>query len=111
MSHVDSIAQGRVWTGKRAIGIGLIDRTGTLQDALDCAARMAKLTNYRTREYPEQKTWLEQLTGQSYTAESKENAMIKEVGQEQYNLLQNIKQLKQIVGIPQTRLPFTISFN
>ena len=67
-AYIDSIAQGRVWIGKRAIGVGLVDRTGTLQDAVDCAARMAKLTNYRTREYPEQKSWLEELTDQSFTA-------------------------------------------
>jgi len=71
---------------------------------------MAKLTSYRTREYPEQKSWLEALTDQSYAAESKEKATIKEIGQEQYNLLQSVKQLKQIVGIPQTRLPFTVQF-
>ena len=86
------------------------DRTGTLQDALDCAARMANLTNYRTREYPEAKTWLEELTGQSYAAESKENATIKEIGQQQYDLLQSVNQLREIVGIPQTRLPFTVQF-
>ena len=109
-AYIDSIAQGRVWTGKRAITVGLVDRTGTLQDALDCAARMANLTNYRTREYPEAKTWLEELTGQSYAAESKENATIKEIGQQQYDLLQSVKQLREIVGIPQTRLPFTVQF-
>lgn len=110
IAYIDSIAQGRVWTGKRAITVGLVDRTGSLQDALDCAARMAKLTNYRTREYPERKSWLEELTDQSYTAESKEKATIKEIGQDQYDLLKSVKQLKQIVGIPQTRLPFTVQF-
>ncbi|HEY2727425.1 MAG TPA: signal peptide peptidase SppA, partial [Parafilimonas sp.] len=108
IAYIDSIAQGRVWIGKRAIGIGLVDRTGTLQDAVDCAARMAKLSNYRTREYPEQKSWLEELTDQSYTTESQQKAMIKEIGQQQYNLLQKSKQLSQMINIPQARLPFDI---
>ncbi len=109
--YIDSIAQGRVWTGKRGIGVGIVDRTGTLQDAVNCAARMAKISDYRTREYPEQKTWLEELTDQSYSAQSNQKALIKEIGVDQYNLLQEVKQLKQISGIPQSRLPFTIGFH
>lgn len=109
--YIDSIAQGRVWTGKRGIGVGIVDRTGTLQDAVNCAARMAKISDYRTREYPEQKSWLEELTNQSYSAQSSEKALIKEIGVDQYNLLQQLKQLKQITGIPQSRLPFVIGFH
>jgi protease-4 len=107
--YVDSIAQGRVWIGKRAIGVGLVDRTGSLQDAVDCAARMAKVSSYRTREYPEQKTWLEELTDQSYSAQSQQKALIKEIGQQQFNLLQKAKQLSEIINIPQARLPFEIN--
>ncbi|MEO8712357.1 MAG: signal peptide peptidase SppA [Parafilimonas sp.] len=106
--YIDSIAQGRVWIGKRAIGVGLVDRTGTLQDAIDCAARMAKLSNYRTREYPEQKSWLEQLTDQSFTAQSQQKALIKEIGQQQYDLLKKTKQVSQIINIPQARLPYDV---
>ena len=109
--YIDSIAQGRVWTGKRGIGVGIVDRTGTLQDAINCAARMAKISNYRTREYPEQKTWLEELTSHSFSAQSNQKALIKEIGVDQYNLLQEVKQLKQIAGKPQSRLPFTIGFH
>ncbi|SFP90831.1 signal peptide peptidase SppA [Parafilimonas terrae] len=105
-AYIDSIAQGRVWIGNRAIGIGLVDRTGTLQDAVNCAARMAKLTDYRTREYPEQKTWLEQLTDQSYSVEGQQKALVKEIGQQQYTLLQKAKQLSETINIPQARLPF-----
>ena len=42
-AYIDSIAQGRVWTGERALQIGLVDRLGGLEDAITCAARMAKL--------------------------------------------------------------------
>lgn len=105
-AYIDSIAQGRVWIGNRAIGIGLVDRTGTLQDAVNCAARMAKITDYRTREYPEQKNWFEQLTDQSYSAEGQQKALAKEIGQHQYLLLQKAKQLSETINIPQARLPF-----
>ena len=59
LAAVDSIAQGRVWTGKRAIGAGLVDRIGTLQDAVNCAAKMSKLTDYTLKEYPEKKNILD----------------------------------------------------
>ncbi len=51
-AYVDSIAQGRVWTGVRAKEIGLIDRFGGLNDAVLCAARMAKITDYQLKEFP-----------------------------------------------------------
>ncbi len=105
-AYIDSIAQGRVWMGKRAIGVGLVDRTGTLQDAVNCAVRMAKITNYRTREYPEQKSWLEQLADQSFSAQEQQKALEKEMGTQQFTLLQKAKQVSEIINVPQARLPF-----
>jgi len=61
VAYVDSIAQGRVWTGSRALEVGLVDRIGTMQDAVDCAARMARVKGYRVKEYPEKKNFFEQL--------------------------------------------------
>ena len=49
---VDEIAQGRVWAGGDAIGIGLVDELGGLTDAIRYAATMAGLENYRLVEYP-----------------------------------------------------------
>ena len=49
---VDEIAQGRVWAGGDAIGIGLVDELGGLTDAIRYAATMASLENYRIVEYP-----------------------------------------------------------
>jgi len=110
-AYIDSIAQGRVWIGKRAIGVGLVDRTGSLQDAVDCAARMAKLNKYSTKEFPEQKSWLEELTDPSFFAQSREDAMEKEMGREQYILLQKTKQLSSDINIPQAKLPFSFDLS
>jgi protease-4 len=45
--EVNEVAQGRVWTGSQAKQRGLIDQTGTLQQAIDAAARIAGLgSNY-----------------------------------------------------------------
>jgi protease-4 len=48
--EIDALAQGRVWAGNDALRLGLIDRTGNYQDALDAAAKRAKLpTGYRVK--------------------------------------------------------------
>ncbi|MGS0729244.1 S49 family peptidase, partial [Shewanella sp. 0m-11] len=48
LDYVDSIAQGRVWTGRKALELGLVDGLGELQDAVTKAAQMAKLEQYDT---------------------------------------------------------------
>lgn len=106
VADVDSIAQGRVWTGERAIQIGLVDRIGSLQKAVECAARMAKTNSYKLREYPEPKSFLEQLLSGSVTNVVKENKMEKEIGTEQYSFLKYLKQVKEMFGTTQARLPF-----
>jgi protease-4 len=50
--EVHAIAQGRIWSGTDAVSNGLVDRIGTLQDAITAAASLAGLTEYRTSEYP-----------------------------------------------------------
>lgn len=57
-ARVDSIGQGRVWTGRQALGIHLVDKLGTLQDAIAYAARKANLkSDYAIRECPESQPW------------------------------------------------------
>ena len=60
---VDSIAQGRVWTGRDALGIGLCDERGTLLDAIAYAAEKAGLSKYRIESYPAKKSFMEMLKG------------------------------------------------
>ncbi len=50
--QVDSIAQGRVWTGKEAMEKGLVDELGSLEDAVRVAADLVNITEYRVRNYP-----------------------------------------------------------
>lgn len=107
MVYVDSIAQGRVWTGSRALQVGLVDRIGTLQDALDCAARMVKTKNYRIREYPEEKGFFDRIFN-SYKKSVKNDLIEEEIGLSQHKVLQQLKTVKQMMGVPQTRLPFAI---
>lgn len=105
VAYIDSIAQGRVWSGEDAIAIGLVDKVGSLQDAIDCAARMAKTNNYRLREYPETTNWLNRLLHKSTTDDPA--ARIKEqLGEENYKVFQQMVRIKELSGSAQTRLPF-----
>ena len=61
IAQVDSIGQGRVWTGVDAKARGLVDELGGLEDAVKAAAALAGLTNYSEVELPEQKDFFQQL--------------------------------------------------
>jgi len=61
VAQIDSIGQGRVWSGVDAKRIGLVDDFGGLTDAINEAAKLAKLKDYSTMELPEQKDTFEQL--------------------------------------------------
>jgi protease IV len=108
IDYVDSIAQGRVWTGSKGLQLGLVDRMGTLQDAVDCAARMARTSDYRLREFPEPKGLLDMLLA-NYTRSVSLKAMKEELGEEGYRTYQTIKRIKATVGITQAKLPFDLT--
>ena len=59
--QVEKIAQGRVWLATDAKNIKLIDGFGNLDDAIEKAAQLAKITDYGTQEYPLAAGWMEQL--------------------------------------------------
>ena len=60
-AEVDSIAQGRVWLATDAIKIKLVDKLGSLDDAVKKAAELAKLDEYHTTTYPSQGSWMDQF--------------------------------------------------
>jgi len=105
MAYVDSIAQGRVWSGDDAIKIGLVDKIGGLQSAIDCAARMVKTNNYRLREYPEKTNWLERILNPSKSSD--QATFIKQqVGEENFKVYQQLLRIRQLCGTAQARIPF-----
>jgi protease IV len=72
---VAEIAQGRVWSGKEAKKLGLVDEIGGLDRAIDYAAKKAKLeSNFNLEEYPESRSFeerlIEQLTGEAATSQT-----------------------------------------
>ena len=52
LKQVEEIAQGRVWSGKEALEVGLVDELGGLKAAIESAASLAEITAYNIVEFP-----------------------------------------------------------
>ncbi|MFI5185374.1 MAG: signal peptide peptidase SppA [Chitinophagales bacterium] len=103
-AFIESIAQGRVWSGEDAIKIGLIDHFGGLQDAIDCAARLAKTSDYRLREFPEPQNIFDRIFGSSSNNYS--SMIKKDLGEDNFKVYQEMVRIKQMTNTIQARLPF-----
>ena len=106
MEYVDSVAQGRIWSGTRALQLGLVDRLGGLDEAIDAAAAKANLKEYRLREYPDEPGFLEFIKGKSES--SRETNIRKELGEDVYKTFNSLRQIKSIMGNAQARMPFEL---
>lgn len=102
---VDDIAQGRVWTGADAIGLGLVDTIGGLNDAIAIAARKVKIDNYRLIELPKLEDPFEKII-EELTGDAKNNILKSELGNE-YKYIQQYRNLLKMQGV-QARLPFDV---
>ncbi len=107
-AQVDAIAQGRVWTGADAIKIGLVDKIGGLHDAIQEAARLAKIKMFNTQNYPEYNKNFDDLLENFPFAKTKERWIKEEIGEENYKMMEQIKRIQSYKGV-QARMPFDIS--
>ena len=105
-SFIENIAQGRVWSGDDAIKIGLIDHFGGLQDAIDCAARLAKTSDYRLREFPQPQNIFDRIFGSS--SDNYSSKMKAELGEDHFRIYQELIRIKRMTNTAQARLPFEI---
>ena len=109
-AQVDSIAQGRVWTGVDAHKLGLVDEIGGLEDAIKYAAKLGKTTSYRTENFPEYEKSFDDLlanfTGMAMF-KTKEQLLKEQLGEEGFQMLEQIKRVKSRKGI-QAMMPYEI---
>jgi len=109
VKYVDSIAKGRVWAGVDALGIGLIDEFGGLEDAIAYAAEKAEVgDDYRVTTYPKRKEFMVQLM-EEITGQTRQTIIKQELG-EYYTYYQNMQTLKNMKGV-QARVPFFMEIN
>ena len=107
-AQVDSIAQGRVWTGSEALKIGLVDKIGNLNDAIKAAAKLAKTKDYSTKNYPEYEKDLNELFSNLPFVKSKTDFIKEEIGTENYKVIEQVKRLQARKGI-QAIMPYEIN--
>lgn len=102
---VDSIAQGRVWSGSDAMRIGLVDGFGGLTAAIEEAAKMAGLEAWSLRELPVSEDPLLKVLSQ-FGTEMKTRILGNEPGEFE-RILNELREIRDISGI-QARLPYSI---
>ncbi len=89
---VDHIAQGRVWTGNQALKNGLVDKIGTLNDAILKAEQLAQTKNPAVVRYPAPKSWMESFSKEQQEDDYFERKMKLVLGDyyEPLNFIQNV---------------------
>jgi protease IV len=105
---VDSIGQGRVWSGSNAMKIGLIDEMGGLTDAIKGAALLAGIDSYSVLELPETEDPYTRILSQ-LGGEMRMNLIKKELG-ETFRFYNEITEIRDMSGI-QARLPYFIEIH
>ncbi|MBK9107886.1 MAG: signal peptide peptidase SppA [Saprospiraceae bacterium] len=103
------IAKGRIWSGTRAVQLNLANMTGSLQDAIVLAARMASVEKFRVSEFPTQKDpiqkFMDELQGNKEIETKITNRQIqKELGK-WGPVYKNLNDLEKSSGKAQMRLP------
>ena len=104
-ADIEAVAQGRVWTGEMAQGLGLVDLLGDIEMAEEIAAGMAGIEDYTLISYPKEQSMLTMLLDQ--TKENYIEARISKLAgelQHELNLIYNIDSWSNL----QTRMPYEI---
>lgn len=107
-SYVDSIGQGRVWTGLDALEIGLVDEIGGVNEAIAYAAELANIEEYKLRELPEQKSPIEELfedLGMQASQKLIETQLVNTKLLKQYKYIQSVMDMEGIQAV----LPIRVS--
>ncbi len=107
-SLVDTIAQGRVWTGSQALEFGLVDTLGGLEEAIVMASRLSKSSKYRVVEYPEVDKDIFELV--RMFRDTNETSSLKDQLGSFYSVFEELQHIAALSGT-QARMPMTIEIN
>ncbi len=108
VTSVDSIGQGRVWSGADAMKIGLVDEEGGLNDAIEAAGKLAGIENYSLRELPQTEDPLTRIISQ-LSGDIRMKFMKQELGEYQ-RFFDELQEIKNLSGI-QARLPYFVEIH
>lgn len=107
VEDIEKIAQGRVWIGNDAIGIKLVDQLGGLDDAVAKAAKLAKIKEYKTVDYPAPADWMDTLLSEMDGGNYLDEQLRQTLG-EYYEPFVSIRKMDQQHAL-QARLPFVVN--
>lgn len=102
---LDNIAQGRVWTGRQALEIGLVDELGDIDYAISEAAKLAELDDYSLRSFPRKVDFFESLLMNQ--KEDLATRALKEYLGSDYQFYKTLKEIKEQDFI-QARMPYDV---
>lgn len=105
---VEKIAQGRVWLGQDALKIKLVDQLGGLDDAVAKAAKLAKVNDYYTAEYPAKASWMDDLLDNGFSSGSYIDEQMRMTMGEYYSTFMLLKNINRQSAI-QARMPYVIT--
>jgi protease IV len=104
-AQVDSIGQGRVWSGVDAKKIGLVDELGGINVAIKLAAQKAKLDDYQIQQLPKAKDPLEEFL-KGMNTQAKVDFMKEQLG-DHYEHFKHMRKLMNVKGV-QARMPYDV---
>jgi len=107
--QVHEIAQGRVWLATDALPIKLVDKLGSIDDAVKKAAELAKISEYHTKNYPEPANWMDKLMEQTEKKDTYLDGELHALLGDLYQPLINARRDQQRNRI-QARLPYLLNF-
>lgn len=116
INYVDSVGQGRVWTGEKALDLKLVDALGGMDRAIAAAARLAGLNDYRVSTYPRPTSDMERLLKLMSSSSAQGNLMAKAFFQQElgYGAINAWTQLNLLIKSPKTTwamMPFVSETN
>lgn len=109
--EVHAVAQGRVWTGSKAIEIGLVDVIGGIDDAIRLAGEMAGIEEYKIKDYPTIKeTFIDQVAKGIAESNNVQASLGIDIDQSDIEMIRQYKEAKNLLldRTPQARLPFIL---
>ncbi|MCO7354378.1 signal peptide peptidase SppA [Riemerella anatipestifer] len=108
--QVDEIAGGRVWSGKKAKELGLVDELGSLNDAINFAVKQSKVKNYNIISYPSEINPLEEFFKGMDEESISTYFMKQKMGSEQYYIYETINNFKKNNSKVMMQSPVKIAF-
>lgn len=104
-ADIDSIGQGRVWTGEQALKIGLVDELGGIERAVELAGELAEIYNYNIMEVSTDHDFLKELLEKQI--EIVKQSVVKDMLGDEYEHFRTLRKVKATYGI-QARIPYDL---